>query len=105
MTASPATGSAPTETSSPTRPPLFSGVIARGVLAGIVGATVLAFWFLVVDSSQGTPFRTPNFVAGSLMGRDGMQMGIGPLVLYTLIHYGAFIVVGIISSLILTQVE
>ena len=27
------------------------GIISRGVVAGVVGASVLAFWFLVVDGS------------------------------------------------------
>ncbi|MSR37031.1 MAG: hypothetical protein EXR95_10415, partial [Gemmatimonadetes bacterium] len=100
MTESTATGTVP-----PQRSHFLSGVVARGVAAGIVGATVLALWFLVVDSSQGTPFRTPNFVAGSLLGNDSMDMGVGPILLYTFVHYAAFIVVGLVASWVLVHVE
>lgn len=92
-------------TASSPRTHFLSGVVARGVAAGIVGATVMAFWFLVVDSSQGTPFRTPNFVAGSLLGNDSLQMGVGPIILYTLVHYAMFVLVGLLASWVLVHVE
>jgi hypothetical protein len=76
------------------------------VLAGVVGATALAIWFLVIDGSQGQPLRTPAFLANALLGRDGIVMGgFGPVALYTLIHYGSFIVVGVVVSWLLTHVE
>ena len=76
------------------RPPILSGIAARGVAAGVVAATVMALWFLMVDSSQGLPFRTPNFVAGSLLGLSDLHMSAGPIVLYTFIHYAIWIAVG-----------
>ena len=87
------------------RPPLLSGIVARGVAAGIVAATVMALWFLVVDASEGVPFRTPNFVAGSLLGIEGLQMGWGPIVLYTFIHYGIWVLVGLVAAWVLQHVE
>jgi hypothetical protein len=84
---------------------LLSGLVARGVVAGIVAATVMAFWFLIVDSSQGQPFRTPNFLAGTLLGVEGLQMGFGPIVLYTMIHYGVWIAVALAAAWILQHVE
>lgn len=87
------------------RPPLLSGILARGIAAGVVAATVMALWFLVVDSSEGVPFRTPNFVAGSLLGIDDLQMGVGPIVLYTFIHYAVWAVVGLIAAWVLQHVE
>ena len=83
----------------------WTGVIPRGVVAGIVGATTIALWFLLVDSSQGAPFRTPNFIAGSLLGIENLRMGWGPIVLYTLIHYAMFAGVGVAASWVLVQVE
>lgn len=48
--------------------PRSSGsVIRQGILAGVVGATILAFWFLVVDALAGQPLRTPGFLAGALL--------------------------------------
>jgi hypothetical protein len=102
--------SSPTMTETPLRPArgprlLLSGLIARGVLAGFVAATVMAFWFLVVDSSEGQPFRTPNFLAGTLLGVDGLRMGFGPIVLYTAIHYATWIVVGLAAAWVLLHVD
>ena len=73
----------------------FRGVVPRGVVAGVIGATALALWFLVIDGSQGEPFRTPGFLGGALLGRDALEPTAGPVLLYTLLHYVAFIVLGV----------
>ncbi len=73
----------------------FGGLVPRGVVAGVVGATALAFWFLVIDGSQGEPFRTPGFLGGALLGTDALEPSVGTVLLYTLLHYGAFIAVGL----------
>lgn len=73
----------------------LTGTVTRGALAGIVGATVMAAWFLLVDAAQGVPFRAPAFLAGAVLGRGEVQMTVGAITLYTLIHYGAFVLVGI----------
>jgi hypothetical protein len=80
-------------------------MIARGVVAGVVAATVMAFWFLIVDSSESQPFRTPNFLAGTLLGVDGLRMGFGPIVLYTAVHYGVWVLVALAAAWILQHVE
>jgi hypothetical protein len=75
-------------------------------LAGVVGATALALWFLIIDGSQGQPLRTPAFLANALLGSEGIEMGgFGPVALYTLLHFGSFIVVGLVISWILTHIE
>jgi hypothetical protein len=72
----------------------------------VVGATALALWFLVIDGSQGAPLRTPAFLANALLGAEGIEMGgFAPIAIYTLIHYGGFIVVGLVVSWLLTLVE
>ena len=73
----------------------FKGVVSRGLMAGIVGATALAFWFLIIDGSQGEPFRTPAFLAGALRGAPDLTPSMGPILLYSAIHYAAFMVVGL----------
>src|SRR5688572_33032153 len=82
-----------------------TSLIARGVVAGVVAATVMAGWFMLVDASMGSPFRTPNFLAGSLLGLEQMQMGIGPILLYTLVHYGVWIAVGCTAAWVLRSEE
>jgi hypothetical protein len=80
------------------------GTFDRGAAAGIVGATALAFWFLIVDGSRGDPFRTPAFIAGALLGLEPVSTTLWHLVLYTVIHYTVFILVGLAISVLLTKI-
>jgi len=79
-------------------------VVPRGVVAGFLDATALAFWFLIIDGSQGVPFRTPGFLAGALLGTGDIGGSLGPVLLYTLIHYAAFIGVGLLVSWALSKI-
>ena len=83
----------------------FRGIVPRGVIAGVIGATALAFWFLVLDGSQGQPFRTPGFLGGALLGTEALEPGLGPVFVYTLLHYLAFISVGLGVSWALSKVR
>ncbi|NIP81534.1 MAG: hypothetical protein GWM90_20895 [Gemmatimonadetes bacterium] len=75
---------------SPTRGPLV-----RGVIAGLVGATVLALWFLLVDGLAGRPFHTPAFLARVLFGAEVTEPTVGRIALYTAVHYAVFLAVGV----------
>ncbi len=79
-------------------------IVPRGVIAGVVGATVMAAWFLAVDWLQGTPLQTPAFVAGALLGGSG-AVAAGPVIIYSLIHYAAFVLVGIGISAMLSRIR
>ena len=81
------------------------GLTIRGVLAGLVGATVLAFWFLVVDAAQGAPFRTPALLAASLFGVEGLEARPGLIIVFMSLHYLAFVVVGTGSAWTLHRLE
>lgn len=80
-------------------------LITRGIVAGVVGATTLALWFLIVDAAQGAPFRTPGLLASSILGMDGFESRPGLIAFYTLIHYAAFVVVGILTVWALSKVR
>ena len=83
----------------------FRGLVSRGVVAGVIGATALAFWFLVIDGSQGEPFRTPGFLGGALLGTDALEPRFGPVILYSLLHYVAFIGIGVGVSWLLSKMH
>lgn len=71
----------------------------RGVVGGILAATAVALWFLVMDVWQGEPLRTPEFLANLLAGRPGeSDAGLGLLVLFALLHYAAFIALGVVAA-------
>lgn len=81
----------------------MSETIKRGTVAGLIGATALALFFLVVDTVQRTPFYTPTFVASTLLDLDASQPTLGLLALYTVLHFAAFVVVGIAVTWLLDK--
>lgn len=76
----------------------LSPTVTRGAVAGFLAATALAIWFLVVDVLQATPLYTPLFVASALAGFDAVEMSLGLLFMYTALHFGTFILVGVFTS-------
>jgi hypothetical protein len=69
--------------------------LERGAIAGAIGATTLALFFLAYDLIRGTPLRTPALVASVGAARDPIGLSMLPIVIFTLIHFALFIVVGI----------
>jgi hypothetical protein len=65
---------------------------SRGVIAGILAATTLAVWILLVDLSRGMPGSTPAHLAGALFGTG--PAGTAGIAGYTALHYAVFIVLG-----------
>ena len=80
-------------------------MVVRGLIAGLIGATVLAVWFFVIDSLQGRPFYTPAFLSNILVHTDGADRSFQLIALYTLLHYAAFCVVGLLAVWLLQQLE
>jgi hypothetical protein len=66
-------------------------------VAGVIGATAVALWFLIVDTLQGRPLHTPEVLGGALFSLLGPPFGESDLlriVGYTLFHYGVFVALG-----------
>src|SRR5437867_895693 len=71
------------------------GLIADGVVGGVLAGLVVALWFLAVDSLAGRPFHTPAALASALTRQE-----IGPPTLrlvtaYSVLHFGVFAVLGV----------
>ncbi|HEX6535458.1 MAG TPA: hypothetical protein VF041_12750 [Gemmatimonadaceae bacterium] len=79
-------------------------VIARdGVIAGVIGATAVALWFLLVDTIAGHPLYTPRVLGTALfsvLGPIGAEGTGVHIVAYTVFHYAAFILVGLFASVV-----
>ncbi len=85
-----------------------SSVVRVGVTAGIIGATAVALWFVVVDLIAGRPLFTPAFLGGVLAGDPSPQVAAGPnrlwwAALYTPVHYLMFGVAGVAAAAIMRQ--
>jgi hypothetical protein len=81
--------------------------IREGVITGCIGATAIALWFLVVDVVGGHPFYTPDFLGQglvSVLGKATMpDTTFVHVAAYTVFHYLAFILVGILLTVIVHQ--
>ena len=85
------------------------GSVREGIIAGVIGATAVAVWFLIVDivSHHGmlyTP-RVLGTAAFSVFGDTTRDGGVVHIVTYTILHYAAFIVTGIIASAVVHKAE
>lgn len=92
-------------------PPLSaSTVLTEGFITGIIGAGIVAAWFLLLDSIQHQPLWTPSLL-GTVLFRGGdaavHMRGIDPgmVAAYTIVHHVAFVVVGIVASFMVTEIE
>lgn len=95
-------------------------IIREGVLAGVIGATSVVLWFLLIDLTAGQPLRTPALLGRAAFGVSGElgrayfdlfgdpQVGASdlPFVIgYTGFHYFAFILAGLLVSVIVQWAE
>lgn len=77
-----------------TRPPF----IKRGLRAGILAGSTVALWFLIVDLLASQPLRTPEFLALIVFGLEDTGSSALPVVAYTILHYVAFIGLGLVLA-------
>ncbi len=82
-----------------------SRYVREGIIGGLIGATLVAVWFLIYDAARGRPFRTPALLgAATFQGvTDPAAVPVAPhlVVEYTVLHGVVFALIGIlIASLI-----
>lgn len=89
---------------------LIGRIAENGVLAAMLGATVVAVWFLIIDlMTRGTPFFTPSLL-GSIVfaGRDASEVtGVdgAAVFAYTGLHGILFLAAGVILAWMFSQFE
>ena len=82
--------------------PLHHSAVREGVIAGALGASVVAVWFLGVDVIAGHPLRTPELLGRALISVLGPLGGEGAftyIAAYTVFHYLAFAVIGTLAAI------
>jgi hypothetical protein len=83
--------------------------LREGVITGFIGATAIAIWFLIVDTFARHPFYTPIFLGKgvvSVLGKNMMgDTDFTHVVGYTIFHYVAFFIVGILLTVIVHQAQ
>ena len=84
--------------------------IREGAISGIIGATAIAVWFAIIDIVAGHPLHTPSILGAGLISILGKPPMMPDTVLfhvffYTIFHYLAFVIAGIILAAIVHQSE
>jgi hypothetical protein len=83
--------------------------LREGIVTGFIGATAIAIWFLIVDTIAGHPFATPIFLGKgvvSVLGKNMMgDTAFTQVFGYTIFHYAAFFIVGIVLTVIVHQAQ
>ena len=86
-----------------------SRYLREGVIAGLIGAALVAVWFLIYDAAIGRPFRTP-----SLLGAATFQGVTDPaavptaaslVVQYTVLHGVVFALVGMLIAYLIVSAQ
>jgi hypothetical protein len=73
--------------------------VLEGMMAGVIGASVVALWFLLVDALQREPFFTPSLIADRLFGHDpdahALPIDLARVSAVVALHGGLFVLFGI----------
>ncbi len=86
-----------------------TSVLREGVVAGCLGAAVVAVWFLVFDFARGKPLLTPTLLGSAVFygvkTPIGLDIALGPVLGYTVLHGLAFIAFGIVAASLVAASE
>lgn len=88
---------------------LASQILEDGFFCGVIGAGVVALWYLILDSIAGRPLFTPSLL-GSLLFQKGAVLSnvtVQPSIVawYTAVHAFAFLIVGMVAAWLAAQFE
>jgi hypothetical protein len=78
----------------------------EGITAGLIGATVIAVWFFLLDLGAGRMLATPTMLGTSLATLVGQEPSVPAAVIsYTLFHYAIFTGIGLLCSWVVNGSE
>jgi len=81
----------------------------EGVIAGLIGAAIVAVWFLVYDAARGRPFRTPALLGAAAFRGVNDPAAIAPsselIVQYTVLHGVVFALIGLLVGYLIMSAQ
>jgi hypothetical protein len=87
----------------------WADVIGEGIVAGALGGSVVAVWFLLYDSIRLQPFRTPALLGAAVLQglRDPAQLipTLDVVIGYTVFHFAVFAFFGVAVAALLLAAE
>jgi hypothetical protein len=97
--------------SRPIAPPLsVTTILTEGFITGLIGAGIVAAWFLLLDTIQHEPLYTPSLLGtvlfkGAAAAQGHTQVDPGMVAAYTIVHHLAFVAVGLVASFLVAEME
>jgi len=89
-----------------------SRLYQEGIVGGLIGAAVIAVWFLILDSLNGRPLYTPTVLGTALFRRgeglaslENLPVSMEMVLMYTWVHGLAFCVIGGVAARLLALAE
>jgi hypothetical protein len=88
---------------------LNSRYVREGVIAGMIGAAIVAVWFLIYDAARGHPFRTPALLGAATF--KGVQnpaevaTSAHLVVEYTVLHGVVFAMIGVLIAYLVVSAQ
>jgi hypothetical protein len=80
-----------------------------GPVAGLLGASAVALWFLIYDVMTGLPGRTPSVLGQAILFREPNPVTdrvlFGPLLAYSVAHFAVFLALGTLVFWLVTRAE
>jgi hypothetical protein len=84
-------------------------VTRQGIVSGLLGAVVVAIWFLIIDSILREPLYTPAALATIMFQGGGtpgsVEVTTTAVLGYSFVHFTFFILFGVLLSGLVMQVE
>ena len=88
----------------------LSQLLREGLIAGILGATTIAVWFLIVDGVRGQPLYTPSILGtalfkGGVTTPESLGIDLEIVFVFTWVHGLVFTAIGWLASWLLGIAE
>jgi hypothetical protein len=84
-------------------------IVGDGISAGLIGASAVALWFLVIDAALREPLFTPSLVASALLkgtpATAELPVDLTMVAAFTALHSIAFIGFGVMVAWVVEQFE
>jgi hypothetical protein len=86
-----------------------SRYVREGIVAGLIGAAIVAVWFLIYDAARGRPLRTPALLgAAAFEGiKSTASVPVSPQVVvqYTVLHGVVFALIGVAIAYLIASAQ
>lgn len=91
-----------------TRPPRDAAMRREGIITGLLGAAVVALFYLIIDIARHQPLITPSVLGQGFILHVPVApeaVDIGAVAAYTVFHVGAFVAFGLLLAALVRSSE